>query len=455
MFKRKPVPRAQTPTEENIDARPSVPTLPPVDPTVQRYSLSDPPMLPPIQEHEDDISQAVNRMLGRNGSTHSSEQQQLLEQPPVLTEPPQLHYNDRDSRPMTYKPYQPGQYLAPIMTGETLQIDNSSATATPVYNGIHDLPPANTAYAQQTQPELRNSMYSQTISDPRASLYSDPFHDPNTPIGSTSNLSSEHTYYEPTYEPTATAYAGAPIDHFAHDTEAYTTGQGLSPAHRRIPRSRSPTPAVDEEDYFIVGNDSMHHTGYDAEKAALREMYGPNGSGYGRPGGYYPQEHHIVFDPEPETPKSTAFSLPESQHTQQETTLHFGPAPTGRVVRRHKTKKRVQLTNGNLVVDLKVPPRLVLPRKGEPETTHTRYTAVTCDPDEFEKKGFFLRQNETGRRTELFIVITMYNVSHLFFSIDVAKDGAGRRNPLLPNAIRSDAQHLPSLHSEELPNLGT
>jgi len=34
-------------------------------------------------------------------------------------------------------------------------------------------------------------------------------------------------------------------------------------------------------------------------------------------------------------------------------------------------------------------------------------TAVTCDPDDFEKKGFFLRQNESGRRTELFIVITM------------------------------------------------
>ena len=26
----------------------------------------------------------------------------------------------------------------------------------------------------------------------------------------------------------------------------------------------------------------------------------------------------------------------------------------------------------------------------------TRYTAVTCDPDEFDKNGFFSRQNETG-----------------------------------------------------------
>ena len=104
-------------------------------------------------------------------------------------------------------------------------------------------------------------------------------------------------------------------------------------------------------------------------------------------------------------------------------TRHFGPAPVGRVQRRHKKlKKAVKLTNGNLVVDLPVPPKLVkiLPVVGgvryeeKSEMTKTRYTAVTCDPDEFERRGFFLRQNELGRTTELFIVITMYNVSSSF-----------------------------------------
>jgi len=51
------------------------------------------------------------------------------------------------------------------------------------------------------------------------------------------------------------------------------------------------------------------------------------------------------------------------------------------------------------------------------EMMQTRYTAVTCDPDEFEKNGFFLRQNERGRRTELLIMITMYNVSGAFWRI--------------------------------------
>lgn len=92
------------------------------------------------------------------------------------------------------------------------------------------------------------------------------------------------------------------------------------------------------------------------------------------------------------------------------TTQHFGPAPTGRIHRRHK-KRRVQLTNGNLVIDLPVPPKLILPlRKSDRETGYTRYTAVTCDPDDFEKRGFFLRQNESNRSTELFICVTMYNV---------------------------------------------
>ncbi|KAI0746001.1 glycosyltransferase family 2 protein [Earliella scabrosa] len=123
---------------------------------------------------------------------------------------------------------------------------------------------------------------------------------------------------------------------------------------------------------------------------------------------------------EPADPEkvSLANSHSNSSLTEPETPLptrHFGPAPAGRVLRRHKTKKRVNLTNGNLVLDLSVPPKLVLPRKGEPETMKTRYTAVTCDPDDFEKRGFFLRQNEMKRTTELFIVITMYNEDEILF----------------------------------------
>ena len=47
-----------------------------------------------------------------------------------------------------------------------------------------------------------------------------------------------------------------------------------------------------------------------------------------------------------------------------------------------------------------------------------RYTAVTCDPDDFVSKGYKLRQNigSTSRETELFICVTMYNENEIDFT---------------------------------------
>lgn len=221
-----------------------------------------------------------------------------------------------------------------------------------------------------------------------------------------------HYTYQSAMPTGTTEYQG--VDHFQHDTEAYASGvyaRGSS-----YPRSRSPTPAVDDEDYHVVANDSIHYTGnsplrnsryssQDPEKANMQDDIGAEG--------YYEllRQTGLSHDPE-KSSLSTSNSNSHFEPTSPVTTRHFGPAPIGRVHRRNKLKKRVQLTNGNLVVDLDVPPKMVLPRR-EPEMMKTRYTAVTCDPDDFEKKGFFLRQNEYGRTTELFIVITMYNVCAL------------------------------------------
>ncbi|KAK9476592.1 chitin synthase-domain-containing protein [Lipomyces japonicus] len=47
---------------------------------------------------------------------------------------------------------------------------------------------------------------------------------------------------------------------------------------------------------------------------------------------------------------------------------------------------------------------------GSTEFTHLRYTAASCDPDDFtEKNGYRLRQVEYNRKTELVIAITYYN----------------------------------------------
>ncbi|KAJ6609861.1 glycosyltransferase family 2 protein [Mycena sp. CBHHK59/15] len=231
----------------------------------------------------------------------------------------------------------------------------------------------------------------------------DPFSDPQAPVPPALFYEPDHIPPHALYDP-ETLPAGPQVDHFQYDAESYASGHysWASPS-RRPPRSRSPTPAVDDEDYHIVGDESVHYTGYapphDPEKA------GSSDDGYTN--GHYSTYAHSYAS----RPFSSTYS---GEETPLET-RHFGPAPAGRVVRRNKSKKRVRLTNGNLVVELDVPPKLVLPRKGEPETTKTRYTAVTCDPDEFEKKGFCLRQNLSGRRTELFIVITLYNEDEVLF----------------------------------------
>lgn len=80
---------------------------------------------------------------------------------------------------------------------------------------------------------------------------------------------------------------------------------------------------------------------------------------------------------------------------------------------RRKVTRRLQLTNNNLVIDCPIPDRLLgaLTFSDNDEYSQLRYTAATCEPDEFEAKGFTLRPKIYNRETELFIVMTMYNVS--------------------------------------------
>ncbi|MCJ1308223.1 Chitin synthase, class 2 [Agyrium rufum] len=102
-----------------------------------------------------------------------------------------------------------------------------------------------------------------------------------------------------------------------------------------------------------------------------------------------------------------------------------GPAPSGKQDRRgarhaQMAKKEVRLINGELILECKIPTILYsfLPRRDEIEFTHMRYTAVTCDPDDFVLNGYKLRQNigATMRETELFICITMVNEDEINFT---------------------------------------
>ena len=78
-----------------------------------------------------------------------------------------------------------------------------------------------------------------------------------------------------------------------------------------------------------------------------------------------------------------------------------------------------RLSHGNFVLDFPVPTKLLnmCALRNEREFTHMRYSAATCDPNDFMAAKFNLRQllYDPPRKTELFIVMTMYNEDEELF----------------------------------------
>ena len=111
-------------------------------------------------------------------------------------------------------------------------------------------------------------------------------------------------------------------------------------------------------------------------------------------------------------------------HQQSSPMLHPGMmrgASTGWSDAREKLMKRrsvrqVELQQGNLVLDMPVPGHIVPAGMGSvEEMSKLRYTAATCDPDDFMRSKYSLRPYLYGRHTELFIVMTMYNEDEVLF----------------------------------------
>lgn len=83
---------------------------------------------------------------------------------------------------------------------------------------------------------------------------------------------------------------------------------------------------------------------------------------------------------------------------------------------KRRSVRHVELQNGNLVLDVAVPTHIVPNGMASAEEmTKMRYTAATCDPDEFMRRKYSLRPYLYGRHTELFIVMTMYNEDEVLF----------------------------------------
>lgn len=222
---------------------------------------------------------------------------------------------------------------------------------------------------------------------------------------------------------------GQPQD-FSHDyshassqqyplTERYTASQ-----NRQQPQMYPPT--VSEA---FSGSEDTY-----GPNPQLLQQHPNDPSQYGRRNQQYSQRHDQAYDPEqepfqhdhPNAPllnsayAPSQVSLAGNNNSDDDAPqMHYGRAPA-RQVRRHKTTKRVELFQGNLVLDCPVPTKLLAmsPYKDEHEFTNMRYTAVTCEPDNFKRDRYTLRQNlyNPPRPTELFIVLTMYNEDEVLFT---------------------------------------
>ncbi|KAG2367733.1 glycosyltransferase family 2 protein [Suillus spraguei] len=98
------------------------------------------------------------------------------------------------------------------------------------------------------------------------------------------------------------------------------------------------------------------------------------------------------------------------------TEMHTGYSVAREKLMKRRSVRHVELQNGNLVLDVAVPTHIV--PKGmtsAEEMTKMRYTAATCDPDDFMRRKYSLRPYLYNRHTELFIVMTMYNEDEVLF----------------------------------------
>ncbi|EXX76816.1 chitin synthase CHS2 [Rhizophagus irregularis DAOM 197198w] len=98
-------------------------------------------------------------------------------------------------------------------------------------------------------------------------------------------------------------------------------------------------------------------------------------------------------------------------------TIHYGEAP--KIQPRRYKQQKVTLSDGHFIYDCPVSTKLTkeVPLRGEEEFDKVRYTACTCDPDDFQKEKYLLRQQIYGReQIEIFIVITMYNEEAKLFA---------------------------------------
>ncbi|KAF9113139.1 Chitin synthase, class 2 [Mortierella sp. AM989] len=191
------------------------------------------------------------------------------------------------------------------------------------------------------------------------------------------------------------------------------------------PQGGPPQHHQQQQQPYYAGPPQRSHTNHSARSPVSPQMsnqYPPNQPvGYGGPpgsGGYNPNIPHQGYDIDDSDGAGLMNNQGRAGGHPPPSAYPYGPgAPrTSSKLDRAATMNRrsivhVPLTDGNLVMDCPVPRQLLQNAhfKGEREFEYMRYTAATCDPNDFFKERYTLRPTIYRRQTELFIVMTMYN----------------------------------------------
>ncbi|SCV73964.1 BQ2448_6394 [Microbotryum intermedium] len=337
-------------------------------------------------------------------------QQQHHQQPPYdpsysHQQPQQHQAHDPFNAPqyVSSPPPPPQPYYASHQTGSHTNTNTAAATT-----GVHDPfanPPSSADPYQQPT-------WAQSVPVPSITQH---------PLQQQPTQYAAYPYQQDITDYTTATGPGAPPQplHFFNGNSSMPSFQSYNSA------SNHPRPVQDQDDHDEPEQPLLSPTGTSGRNNRHPRWTSSGSTGVPHQGGYDPsaqynnQPHVGGFDPamiaDGYGGQPGGFIGDDDD---QQSVVRYGKIPQ-RQPRRYKTVKRVPLFHGNLVLDCQVPPKLLerCPRKDEREFSHMRYTAATCDPDDFLDERYALRQilYDTPRRTELFTVMTMYNEDENLF----------------------------------------
>ncbi|KIM33668.1 glycosyltransferase family 2 protein [Serendipita vermifera MAFF 305830] len=207
-------------------------------------------------------------------------------------------------------------------------------------------------------------------------------HSPTSPFQQNNSYNSAHSYAQSTYSSATPHVVGGMSTSTVqlNDFGAVDPHHDAGVAHGRYPHDES-------------------------------EENRPLNEGAGFSGGFYPPPAGGASSMGMPSPRITNASLANNSWRNRQT------------IKRGKTRK-VKLTRGNFINEYPVPTAvsnaIEAKWKGataSKEFTHMRYTAATCDPDDFTRdNGWVFRQVLYNRPTELLIAITSYNEDKNLYS---------------------------------------